>query len=179
LKEQLGIRSEELEILKKRLGDTERKYQEAILDVQRSMEERQALEDAVGRLKREWEGARTARDAAYAQLATKQMQLVDAREQLRMSEERWIRERRMEKQRIEEAVRVEARAREHEISADAQRRLEEETTRRIAVQRLVEEARREGRREGRRERKGSHVTFVVKEKPRSSMAWSLITGRTP
>jgi hypothetical protein len=111
---------------------------------------------------------RNARDTTEAQLATRQRELVDALEMLRVSEER----------RVEEARRVEARAREDEIRVDASRRAEDEAARRMTEQRLIEEARREGRREGRRERRGSNVTFVVNERPKSSVAWSFITGRT-
>ncbi|KAH8757096.1 hypothetical protein BGZ57DRAFT_645795 [Hyaloscypha finlandica] len=167
LKEQLGIRNEEFEALNKRLRDTERRYEEAIIDMRRSREEKQELEDIVGRLRRELEGTRNARDAAQAQLATRQRELVDALETLRVSEER----------RIEEARRVEARAREDEMRADASRRVGDEAARRMTEQRLIEEARRDGRREGRRERR-SNVTLVVNERPESSVAWSLFTGRT-
>ncbi|KAH6699819.1 hypothetical protein BKA61DRAFT_208209 [Leptodontidium sp. MPI-SDFR-AT-0119] len=104
LKEQLGVRNGEFDVLNKRLRDTERRYEEAIIDMRRSREEKQELEDMVGRLRRELDGTRNARDVAEAQLATKQTELVDALEKLRVSEE----------QRIEEARRVEARAREDE-----------------------------------------------------------------
>ncbi len=40
------------------------------------------------------------------------------------------------------------------------------------------EARRDGRREGWREMRRSYVTLVVNERPESSVAWSLSTGRT-
>lgn len=168
LKEQLGIRNEEFEALNKRLRDTERRYEEAIIDMRRSREEKQELEDIVGRLRRELDATKTARDGAQAQLATRQRELVDALESLRVSEER----------RIEEARRVEARAREDEVRADASRRVRDEAARRMAEQRLIEEARRDGRREGRRERRRSNVTLVVSERPESSVAWSLFTGRT-
>jgi hypothetical protein len=168
LKEQLGIRNEEFEALNKRLRDTERRYKEAIIDMRRSREEKQELEDMVGRLRRELDATKTARDVAQAQLATRQRELVDALEALRVSEER----------RIEEARRVEARAREDEVRADASRRVGDEAARRMTEQRLIEEARRDGRREGRRERRRSNVTLVVNERPESSVAWSLFTGRT-
>ena len=167
LKEQLGIRNEEVEALNKRLRDTERKYEEAIVDMRRSREEKQELEDIVGRLRRELDRTRDARDVAGAQLVTRQRELVDALETLRVSEER----------RIEEARRVEARAREDK-RADAGRRVEDEAARRMTEQRLIEEARREGRRERRRERRGSNVTLVVNERPKSSVTWSFFTGRT-
>jgi hypothetical protein len=48
----------------------------------------------------------------------------------------------------------------------------------MTEQRLIEEARREGRREGRKERRVSNVTLVVKERPKSNVAWSFMTGRT-
>ena len=168
LKEQLGIKNEEFEALNKRLRDTERRYEEAIVDMRRSREEKQELEDIVGRLRRELDGTRNARDVAQAQLATRQRELVDALETLRVSEER----------RIEEARRVEARAREDEIRADASRRVGDEAARRMTEQRLIEEARRDGRREGRREKRRSNVTLVVNERPESSVAWSLFPGRT-
>lgn len=166
MKEQLGIRNEEFEALNKRIRDTERRYEEAIVDMRRSREEKQELEDMVGRLRRELDRTRNARDVAQAQLATGQRELVDALETLRVSEER----------RVEEARRVEARAREDEVRADASRRVRDEVARRMTEQRLIEEARRNGRREGRRERR-SNVTFVVNERPESSVAWSLFTGR--
>ncbi|KAF8862696.1 hypothetical protein BDZ45DRAFT_722969 [Acephala macrosclerotiorum] len=172
LKEQLGIRNEEFEVLNKRLSDTERRYEEAIVDMRRSREEKQELEDIVERLRRELNSTRNARDVAEAQLATRQRELVDALETLRISGE----------QRIEEARRVEAKAREDEIRADASRRLEDEAARRMTEQRLIEEARREarreGKREGRRERRRSNITLVVNERPESSVAWPLFTGRT-
>ncbi len=56
-----------------------------------------------------------------------------------------------EERRIEEARRVETRAREDGIRADASRRLEDEAARRMTEQRLIEEARRKGKRQGRRE----------------------------
>jgi chromosome segregation ATPase len=168
LKEQLGIRNEEFEALNKRLRDTERRYEEAIIDMRRSREKKQELEDIVGRLRRELDATKTARDVAQTQLATRQRELVDALEALRVSEER----------RIEEARRVEARAREDEVRADASRRVGDEALRRMTEQRLIEEARRDGRREGRRERRRSNVTLVVNERPESSVAWSLFTGRT-
>ncbi|KUJ10919.1 uncharacterized protein LY89DRAFT_689474 [Mollisia scopiformis] len=168
LKEQLGIRNEEFEVLNKRLRDTERRYEEAIVDMRRSREQKQELEDIVGRLRRELDGTRNARDVAQAQLATRQRELVNAWETLRVSEER----------RIEEARRVEARAREDEIRADTSRRVGDEAARRITEQRLIEEARRDGRKEGRRERRRSNVTFVVNERPKSTVAWSLFMGRT-
>ena len=111
---------------------------------------------------------RNARDVAEAQLATRQRELVDALEELKVSEER----------RIDEARRVETRAKGDEIRADASRRVEDEAARRMTEQRLIEEARREGRREGRREKRGSNVTLVVNERAKSSVAWSLVTGRT-
>lgn len=168
LKEQLGLRNTDFEVLNKTLRDTERRYEEAIVDMRRSMEERQVLEDTVGRLRRELDGTRNARDTAQAHLETRQRDFVDALEMLRVSEER----------RIEEARRVEARAREDERRADAGRRVEDEAARRMTEQRLVDEARREGRREGRRDRRGSNVTLVVNERAESRMAWSLVTGRT-
>ena len=168
LKEQLEIRNEEFEDLNKSLRDVERRYEEAIVDMRRSREEKQELEDIVGRLRRELDGTRNARDVAQAQLAIRQRELVDALEMLRVSEER----------RIEEARRVDARAREDEMRADASRRVGDEAARRVVEQRLIEEARRDGRREGRRERKRSNVTLVVNERPESSVAWSLFTGRT-
>jgi len=168
LKEQLGIRNEEFEALNERLRDTERRYEEAIIDMRRSREEKQELEDMVGRLRRELDATKTARDVAQAQLTTRQRELVDALEALRISEER----------RIEEARRVEARAREDEVRADASRRVGDEAARRMTEQRLIEEARRDGRREGRRETRRSNVTLVVNERPESSVAWSLFTGRT-
>ena len=168
LKEQLEIRNEEFEDLNKSLRDVERRYEEAIVDMRRSREEKQELEDIVGRLRRELEGTRNARDVAQAQLATRQRELVDALGALRVSEER----------RIEEARRVDARAREDEMRADASRRVGDEAARRMTEQRLIEEARRDGRREGRRERKRSNVTLVVNERPESSVAWSLFPGRT-
>jgi hypothetical protein len=119
LKEQLEIRNEEFEVLNKRLRDTERRYEEAIVDMQRSREEKQELEDIVGRLRRELDGTRNARDVAEAQLATRQRGLVDALEMLRVSEER----------RIEDVWRVETRAREDERRADASRKLEDEAAR--------------------------------------------------
>jgi hypothetical protein len=64
--------------LNKRLRDTERRYEEAIVDMRRSREEKQELEDIVGRLRRELDGTRNARDVAQAQLATRQRELVDA-----------------------------------------------------------------------------------------------------
>jgi len=73
--------------LNERLRDTERKYKEAIVDMRRSREVKQELEDIVGRLMRELEGIRNARDLAQAQLATRQKELVDALEALRVSEE--------------------------------------------------------------------------------------------
>jgi len=167
LKEQLGIKNEEFEVLNKRLRDTERRYEEVIVDMRRSKEEKQELEDIVGRLRRELDETRNARDLALAQLATRQRELVDALEALRVSEER----------RIEEARQVEARAREDELRASASGRVEGEAARRMTEQSLIEEARREGRREGRRERR-SNVTLVVNEKPTSSVAWSFVTGRT-
>ncbi|KAL5313322.1 hypothetical protein ACEPPN_019055 [Leptodophora sp. 'Broadleaf-Isolate-01'] len=173
LKEQLGIRNEEFDVLNKRLRDTERRYEEAIIDMRKRREEKQELEDMVGRLRRELDGTRNARDVAQAELATKQRELVDALERLRVSEER-----RIEERRIEEARRVEARAREDEIRADASRIVGDEAARRTTEQRLIEEARRDGRREGRRERRRSSVTLVVNERPKSSVAWSLFTGRT-
>lgn len=168
LKEQLGIRNEEFEVLNKRLRDAERRYEEAIVDMRRSREEKQELEDTVERLRRQLDRTRNAKDVVEAQLATRQRELVDALEMLRVSEER----------RIEEARRVETRAREDGIRADASRRVEDEAARRMTEQRLIEEARREGRREGRRERRGSNVTLVVNERAESSVAWSLFTGRT-
>ena len=107
--------------------------QEAIVDMRRSREVKQELEDIVGRLRRELDRTRNARDVAEAKLATRQRELVDALETLRVSEER----------RIEEARRVEARAREDEIRADAGRRVEDEAASRMTEQRLIEEARRE------------------------------------
>ena len=77
----------------------------------------------------ELDGTRNARDVAQAQLATRQRELVDALETLRVSEER----------RIEEARRVEARAREDEIRAAASRRVGDEAARRMTEQRLVNE----------------------------------------
>ncbi|KAG9228066.1 hypothetical protein BJ875DRAFT_447204, partial [Amylocarpus encephaloides] len=83
LKEQLGIRNEEFEALNERLRDTERRYEEAIIDMRRSREEKQELEDMVGRLRRELDATKTARDVAQAQLVTRQRELVDALEALR------------------------------------------------------------------------------------------------
>ena len=168
LKEQLGIRNKEFEVLNKRLRDTERRYEEAIVDMRRSREEKQELEDIVGRLRRELDGTRNARDVAQAQLETRQRELVDALETLRVSEER----------RIEEARRLEARAREDEIRADASRRARDEAARRMTEQGLIKEARRDGRREGRRKRRKSNVTLVVNKRPKSSVAWSVFTGWT-
>lgn len=102
---------------------------------------------------------------AQAQLATRQRELVDALETLRVSEER----------RIEEARRVEARAREDEIRAAASRRVGDEAARRMTEQRLIEEARRDGRREGRRETRRSNVTLVVNGGPRA--AWHGLFSR--
>ena len=96
-------------------------------------------------------------------MATRQRELNDALETLRVSEER----------RIEEA-----RAREDDIRADASRRVGDEAARRMTEQRLIEEARRDGRREGRRETRRSNVPLVVNERPRSSVEWSLFTTRT-
>ena len=154
--------------MNKRLKDTERRYEEAIVDMRRSREEKQELEGIVGRLRGLLDGARNARDVANAQLVTRQRELVDSLEVLRVSEER----------RIEEARRVEARAGEDAIRANASRRVEDEAARRITEQRLIEEARREGRREGRKERRGSNVTLVVKERPKSNVAWSFIGADT-
>jgi peptidoglycan hydrolase CwlO-like protein len=166
LKEQLGSRNDEFEALNKRLRDTERKYEEAIIDVRKSREEKQELEDTVERLTRQLDRTGNARNVAMAQLATRQSELVDALERLRASEERRIQQR------------VETRATEDEIRADTSRRVDDEAARRMTEQRLIEEARREGRREGRRERRGSNVTLVVNERAKSSVAWSLVTGRT-
>jgi hypothetical protein len=107
----------------------------------------------------ELDGTRNARDVARAQLATRQRELVDALETLRVNKER----------RIEEARRVEARAREDEIRAAASRRVGDETARRMTEQRLIEEARRDGRRKERRETR-SNITLVVNERPKSSVA---------
>jgi len=168
LKEQLGIRNKEFEALNKRLRDTEDRYEKAIIDMRKSREEKQKLEDIVGRLRRELDVTKTAKDVAQAQLTTRQRELFDALETLRVIEER----------RIEEARRVEAGVREDELRADASRRVGDEAARRMNEQRLIEEARRDGRREGRRERRRSNVTLVVNERPKSSVAWSLFTERT-
>jgi len=117
-------------------------------------------------LRRELDETQNAKDAAQTQLETKQKELIDALERLRANEERRI-----------EAKQVETRAREDEIRADVSRRIEDEAARRMTEERLIEEARREGRKEGRRERR-SNVTLVVNERPKSSVAWSLFTGRT-
>jgi hypothetical protein len=165
LKKQLGIKNEEVEVLNKMLRDTEGRYEEAIVDTRRNRAEKQEWEDIVGRLRRELDETRNAKDAAQTQLETKQKELIDALERLRANEERRI-----------EAKQVETRAREDEIRADASRRVEDEAARRM-TERLIEEVRREGRKEGRRERR-SNVTLVVNERPKSSVAWSLFTGRT-
>ncbi len=57
----------------------------------RRSKEKQELEDMVGRLRRELDGTRNARDLAQAQLATRQKELVEALEALRVSEERELR----------------------------------------------------------------------------------------
>jgi hypothetical protein len=69
LRKQLGIRNKELEVLSKTLKDTERKYGEATLDMRRSREEKQGLEDIVERLRRELDRTRNARDVVETQLA--------------------------------------------------------------------------------------------------------------
>lgn len=48
--------------MNKRLRDTEYRYEEAIIDIQRSREEKQELEDIVGRLRRELDATKIARD---------------------------------------------------------------------------------------------------------------------
>ena len=174
LKEQLEIRNKEFETLNKRLRDTERGYEEAIIDMERSRKEKQKFEDMVGRLRRELDGIRNARDVAQAQLATRQRELIDALETLRVSEERRI----VEARRVEARARMEARAREDEVRADASRREENEAERRMTEQRLIEEARRDGRREERRIRRRGNITLVVNERPESSVAWSIFRART-
>jgi hypothetical protein len=52
LKEQLRIRNEDFEVLNKRLRDAERGYEEVIVDMRKSREEKQELEDIVSRLRR-------------------------------------------------------------------------------------------------------------------------------
>ncbi|TAQ90833.1 hypothetical protein B7494_g839 [Chlorociboria aeruginascens] len=118
-------------------------YDGAIVDMRRCREEKQNLEHMVERLRRELDRTRNARDMAQAQLEKRQRELVGALDTMRVSEER----------RIEEAMRMDARAREVEKRADASRRVEDEATRRTIEERLVKEARRKGRREGRRERR--------------------------
>ena len=71
MKEQLGIRNEEFEGLNKRLRDTERRYEEAIVDMRRSREEKQELEGIVGRLRGLLDRAGNTRDVAEAQLVTR------------------------------------------------------------------------------------------------------------
>lgn len=74
LKDQLEIKNRDFEGLNERLKRTERKYEEAI------------IEDMVGRLRRELNETRNARNIAEALLATQQKELVDAMETLRLSE---------------------------------------------------------------------------------------------
>jgi hypothetical protein len=64
LKEQLRIRNKEFEVLNKRLRDTKHRYKEAIVDMQRSKEEKQELEDIVRRLRKELDRTKNARDMA-------------------------------------------------------------------------------------------------------------------
>jgi hypothetical protein len=79
---------------------------------------------------------------------------------LRVSEERIIKE----------AKRVEARAKEDKIRANASRRVGDKAARRVVKQRLIKEARRDRRREGQRERKRSNIILVVNKRPESSVA---------
>jgi hypothetical protein len=55
-REQLGIRDKEIEVLNERLRDTGRRYEESIVDMRRNREEKQELEDIVGRLGRVLDG---------------------------------------------------------------------------------------------------------------------------
>ena len=62
LKERLRIRNDEFEALHKGLKDAEHRYDEAIVDMRKSSEEKQKLEEMVGRLRRELNKTRNVRD---------------------------------------------------------------------------------------------------------------------